>query len=60
MQGDEVMHETVPGGHWKSNRRGTRLTYRDRKGTLGGLTAVTLTSRDGSAYASRRRRSAST
>ena len=45
-----VVNETVPGGHWKSNKRGTRLTYRDRKGELGGLTAVTLYSRDGAAY----------
>jgi hypothetical protein len=49
--GGVVVHETVPGGHWTSNKRGTRLVYRDRKGVLGGLTAVTLASRDGgSAY----------
>ncbi len=48
--GTVVMQETVPDGHWKSNRRGTRLAYRDRKAELGALTSLTLSSRDGVVY----------
>jgi len=46
--GEAVLQVVVPAGNWKSNRRGTRLVFKDRTGELlGGVTRVTLISRDG-------------
>jgi Matrixin len=49
--GDVVLNVTVPGDLWRSNRRGTQLVFKDRSGTvLGGVTRITLRSRDGTNY----------
>lgn len=49
--GSPLLEATVPGGSWTTNRSGTQLTFRDSGGSLlGGLTRVTLHSRDGVRY----------
>ncbi len=48
--GDTIVQQTVPGGYWLSNRRGTRVTYRDRKRERGALQSVWLYSHKGSKY----------
>jgi hypothetical protein len=49
--GAPIIQLTVPSGSWTTNRRGTQLVFRDAAGTLlGGLTRVTVRSRDGLRY----------
>ena len=51
VDGDDVMQATVPAQNWKINRTGTNLTFVDKTGTLlGGVTRVTLHSREGARY----------
>ena len=46
-----VLSLVIPAGNWTANNRGSRLWLRDATGTLfGGLTRVTLRSRDGVHY----------
>jgi hypothetical protein len=49
--GSQITSVTVPSGSWKANRSGTQLLFHDAGGLLqGGLTRVTLKSRDGVHY----------
>ncbi len=49
--GSPLLEATVPSGSWTTNRSGTQLAFRDASGELpGGLTRVTLRSRDGVHY----------
>jgi hypothetical protein len=49
--GSPLLEATVPSGSWTTNRSGTQLAFRDVGGQLlGGLTRVTLHSRDGVHY----------
>jgi hypothetical protein len=51
VDGAELMQAVVPAQHWKINRNGTNLSFTDKTGTLlGGVTKVTLHSRDGARY----------
>ncbi len=50
--GEVVLQATIPAGLWRSNRSETRLVFSDPSGTvLGGLTQVSIRSRDGVHYA---------
>ncbi|MBI3770462.1 MAG: thrombospondin type 3 repeat-containing protein [Deltaproteobacteria bacterium] len=50
--GVPILEVTVPSGSWITNRSGTQLAFLDAAGErLGGLTRVTLRSRDGVHYA---------
>jgi hypothetical protein len=52
VDGDQIMQVLVPATHWKINRKGTSLSFTDKTGEmLGGVTKVSLYSRDGARYA---------
>jgi hypothetical protein len=49
--GDQLMQVVVPAKNWKINRNGTSLSFADKSGLmLGGVTGVSLHSRDGARY----------
>jgi hypothetical protein len=49
--GDQLMLVEVPAKNWKINRNGTSLSFADKSGLmLGGVTGVSLHSRDGARY----------
>jgi len=51
VDGDQLMQVVVPAKNWKINRNGTSLSFADKSGLmLGGVTGVSLHSRDGARY----------
>jgi hypothetical protein len=51
VTGDQIIQVTVPAQNWTINRWGTNLSFADKTGLLlGGVTRVSLHSRDGARY----------